>query len=443
MERKKYIIDIVGGGISGMASAYYLSHRFSNIHIRVWEKDETTGGLAGTFEFKENVYLEKFYHHIFLGDHALLQLIDELGMKDDIVSRPAATGSYYVSKPYRLSTPLDLLRFKPLSFFNRFRMGFMVLAARFIKDWEKLDDLTAEDYIKKYAGKKVFKVAWEPLLKGKFGKYADEVSAAWIWSKFVDRGSSRGKGGHEQLAYLKGGLGRLFNKIAENLIANGHEVHTGKQIEKFLFEKNIIKGIRVSGEILTTDIVIGAIQVPDIVELFGDEFQKYTLRLKKIKFLANVCLVLSLKNSLSEFYWTNVTDTSAPFVGVIEQTKWVDKKEFGNDHIVYISSYVTDDDKRNNMTADELLDYYLPYLQSMFPHFSPEDIYFKNLWKAPYTQPIVHKGYRHSVPEVQSPVGNFFVCTMAQIYPNDRQVSNAVEKAKELTDYIGKKHQWL
>ena len=103
----KQTIDIIGGGISGLASAFYLHKMRKDVHIRVWEKDLTPGGLAGGFE-TDDFTIEKFYHHIFKRDVALQKLIADVGLEQDLEWRPAATGSYYFQQPYRLSSPIDL-----------------------------------------------------------------------------------------------------------------------------------------------------------------------------------------------------------------------------------------------------------------------------------------------------------------------------------------------
>lgn len=429
----KRTIDIVGAGISGLATAYYLS-KHENIHIRVWEKDKYPGGLAGSFDFKAKFTVEKFYHHIFKGDTALINLIGEMGLTNQLMWRPANTGSFYFNQPYRLSSPIDLLKFKPLPLISRIRMGLMVIMARRIKDWRQLDDITAKNYIIKTAGKKVYERVWEPLLKGKFGDYAESVSAAWIWSKFVDRGSSRSKGGFETLGYLRGGLGVLFEKLVTDLKNKGHEVNMQSPVLKFETDNNnITKIISNKGE-LNTDIVVHAAQLPDLVDFLPDIPYRHTI--KQIGFLSNVCLVLTLNHTLSEFYWTNVTDPEAPFVGIIEQTNWVDKAEYNGNNLVYISSYVTANDKRLAMDTQELINHYMPYIKKMFPHFNSNYITDSVKWTAPYTQPIVRTGYRNLVPGTKTPINNLYVCTMAQIYPNDRQVSNGIERAKSTAQTI-------
>ena len=70
-------------------------------------------------------------------------------------------------------------------------------------------------------------MVWEPLLKGKFGPYAEQVSAVWFWNKLKLRGGSRGKGGEEQLAYLEGGFVVLAETLAEKIHELGGKVELG------------------------------------------------------------------------------------------------------------------------------------------------------------------------------------------------------------------------
>ncbi len=56
-------IDIIGGGVSGMATAFYLS-KTKNVKIRVWESSDCVGGLASNFS-TSTFEVEKYYHHIF------------------------------------------------------------------------------------------------------------------------------------------------------------------------------------------------------------------------------------------------------------------------------------------------------------------------------------------------------------------------------------------
>ena len=442
MPQNKMTVDVIGAGIGGLATAYYLSRLRPDLKIRLWEKEAYLGGLAGTFS-TESFTVEKFYHHLFHRDTGIQNLIQDLGLGPETIEwKPALTGSYYFKQPFRLSSPLDLLRFKPLPFLDRIRMGLMVLRARRIKHWEELDDQTAKDYIIKTAGKRVYEVVWEPLLRGKFGPHAEEVSAAWLWCKFVDRGGSRSKSGFEELGYVKGGFGTIYQAIVEQLKAQGHEVLSNSPIKSLHLDET---GQRVlsledfQGRSYPSDAVAACIHTPELAELLPPIAQTYRQDLLKVGYLANVCLVLTLNRSLSEFYWTNVTDPSAPFVGIIEQTRWTGTEAFQGKHFVYISSYVPQDDFRLNQSPKDLLNYYLPYIQKIFPHFELSLVLDAQLWKAAYTQPIVSVGFRHLIPQLQTPIDNLVLASMAQIYPQDRGTSNGVDKGREAAEYLAKK----
>jgi protoporphyrinogen oxidase len=94
-------IDIIGAGISGLACAYYAANTLrqsstpalQNVKIHVWEKDQTPGGLAGTFHTPDFT-VEKFYHHFYRQDQAIQDLLKQLGLGNDLIWRPAATGAY-------------------------------------------------------------------------------------------------------------------------------------------------------------------------------------------------------------------------------------------------------------------------------------------------------------------------------------------------------------
>jgi protoporphyrinogen oxidase len=230
---KKKRIDIIGAGISGLASAYFLAESSTGLEIHLWERDSALGGLAGSFS-TEYFTVEKFYHHLYRRDIALTALIEQLGLGNDLKWRAASTGAYYQQLPYRLSSPLDLLRYKPLDFLDRLRLGWLMMHVRRCKDWRQLDDIPVREYVTNIAGEAVYNIVWEPLFRGKFGQYADSISAAWLWSKLVDRGGSRNIGGQEVLGYLRGGLGRVFDEMVRRIRNRGHSVHMGCGVRKLV-----------------------------------------------------------------------------------------------------------------------------------------------------------------------------------------------------------------
>ena len=205
-------VVVIGAGFCGLAAAYELG--LLGIRATVLERDTDIGGLAGSF-VAGGTRLEKFYHHWFTSDVHVMRLIAELDMSHRILERPTRTGAYYAHNFFKLSTPADLLRFRPLPFPDRIRLGLLALRARRVRNWRRLEDITAADWLRRLGGERVYRVVWEPLLRGKFGDLAEEVAAVWFWNKLKLRGSSRGRKGEERLVYFQGGFAAFADALAD------------------------------------------------------------------------------------------------------------------------------------------------------------------------------------------------------------------------------------
>ncbi len=118
---------VIGGGISGLATAVRLAGL--GHAVTLYEAEPGLGGLGMTFPYGDG-HLEKFYHCILPDDHALLGFIRELGLEGDLLWRRTDMGFMHSGKTYPLNTPMDLLRFSPLPFVDRIRMGLLGIRAR-------------------------------------------------------------------------------------------------------------------------------------------------------------------------------------------------------------------------------------------------------------------------------------------------------------------------
>jgi protoporphyrinogen oxidase len=418
---------IVGGGFTGLAAAADLVK--AGRKVIVIERDTALGGLAGGFDVGGHE-LEKFYHHWFTSDTHITDIATQVGRRDRIVTRETRTGMYYSGNFFRLSTPMDLLRFHAIPFFDRIRTGFATLAVRRIKDWRKLEDLSAKDWLIQVFGKTAYRVVWEPLLVGKFGSYAKDISAVWFWNKLALRGGSRGKGGGEELAYYLGGFAQLARDVGDYIQKNGGRVIMGSAVEKVTNRNGQVE-IQTSDGTFRATTALVTTPLPHAANMLQDGTSAvYADSLRRIKYLGNVCLILEMNRSLSEIYWLNVNDPSFPFVGIIEHTNFEPKASYGGKHIVYLSKYLPTDDALYSMTSDELFAYALPYIKKMFPDFDPSWVLTHHAWRAPYAQPIVEKHYSKLIPAFETPVEDVFLCTMAQVYPEDRGTNYAVREGR-------------
>ena len=423
-------IIVIGAGFTGLAASYEIARQ--GIPITVLEKDNQVGGLAGNFQLGSQ-HLEKFYHHLFNHDEDVIELVKELGVKSQLLESPTKTGIYLNDRIFKLSTPIDLLRFKPLTLLNRIRLGLLVIKARRVKDWKKLESISAEEWLTKLCSREIYKTVWRPLLQGKFGSFFSQISAVWFWNKLVLRGGSRGSREEEVLAYYKSGLGVLAEVIANKIRACGGKIETGLTAESLMIEDGKIKGVRTSEGIIDAEMVIATPSLPIIADLvkFGAS-DGYVDQLRRIKYLANVCLALVLSQSLSDIYWLNVNDPDFPFVGLIEHTNFQPAETYDGNHIVYLSKYLKETEPLYNMNKEELLNFYLPHIKRMFPGFKRSWIRGYHVHKARYAQPVVECHYSNLMPSKQSPIAGLYIATMAQIYPEDRGVNYAIKHGKEV-----------
>ncbi len=427
-------INIVGAGFTGLTMGYYLSK--AGWKVKIFEKDETPGGLAGSYKI-DNQYLEKFYHHWFTNDMEVQELVKEVGLEDNLVVRPSNNSMYFANNFFKLSSPLDLLKFKPIPFFSRIRLGMVVLMVKIIKNWQTLENITAKDWLTKICGEKGYKVVWEPLLKGKFGKFYDKVSAVWFWNKLKLRGGSRGKKGKENLLYIKGGFGTLLDKLIEEIINKGGEIHYQSSVVELNESKLIVKNSNNEIEEYLNPMTVLTIPLPvaaNVLKKSVDE--KYFKTLNQVTYLGNICMTMELTKSLSEIYWLNVNDPGFPFVGVIEHTNFEPKESYGGRHIVYLSKYLPTDEALYAMNSKEFYNYAIPFIKRMFPKFDESWVINCHVWKEEYSQPLVTLNYSKSVPPINTPLPNVLINTMAQIYPEDRGTNYAVREGKRVADEI-------
>jgi protoporphyrinogen oxidase len=431
-------VVVVGAGFAGLAAAYELVRR--GHRPIVIEAEAEVGGLAASFTMGD-LRVERFYHHWFTHDRAVMELVEELGVGDRVVLHATRTGIYYANRRYRLSTPGDVLRFSALPIVDRLRLGLLVIRARRIKNWRKLDRISAAQWLRRLGGEAAFRVVWEPLLRGKFGSHAHEVSAAWFWAKLRLRGGSRGKREEERLAYFRGGFAALAEEMARYVKAGGGQVLLGRKATGLRVGSGRVAGVLTDAGEIAADAAILTPALPLIAEIMGPEAPPaFVRRLLGVGYLANVCAILELDRSLSDLYWTNVNDASFPFVGVIEHTNFDQADASGRRHIVYLSRYLSADDPLYDWPSERLLDFILPHLKRMFPSFEQSWIKSLHVWKARYAQPLVLCGYADLVPGHETPVPGVFIASMAQVYPEDRGTNYAIRDGRKVACMVDR---WL
>ena len=180
-------IGILGSGLAGLSAALQLADKNE---VVIFEKNDSPGGCMSSLTYNNTYTLETLYHHCFSGDTNLFSLLEDLDLKTDMIWLKGSTGYYMDGKLHPLTTPMEILRYPCLTFFQKFRLGLFVISSRKI-DLAPLDKVTAKEYLFEKVGEDIYNAFFAPLLTSKFGSMKNDVSAAWLMSRIAIR-SDRG-----------------------------------------------------------------------------------------------------------------------------------------------------------------------------------------------------------------------------------------------------------
>lgn len=432
-------VGIIGGGAAGLAAAYQLTKE--GHYAQVLERAPFLGGQASTFEVGGG-QLERGYHHLFVSDVEMTGLIEELGLGGELAWLESKVGLFYGGKVWNFSTPMDLLRFKPLSLIQRLRLGFWTFVLQKTQNWQKFEGVTAKEWIVSHMGQRPYDVIWEPLLRGKFGDYYDQVSMTWLWGKIYLRVASRGKGlQKERLGYPMGSFGQVFDVLGERIASQGGDVRTSAGVKRVVVENGTATGLEVelpgqSAEVINYDAVIATTPSYVFTRLVPPLPDDYRERLERVQYLSAVLMILVLDRPLTSKYWINVADTSLPFVGIIEHTNMIDKSLYGNRNIVYFSNYPSRESALYQKSAEELLEEVVPHLSKLNPDFDRSWILEYYHHKVDGAQPIIGVNYGERIPDHRTPFKNLYLANTTQIYPEDRGTNYSVRMGRQVARMV-------
>jgi protoporphyrinogen oxidase len=450
-------IAVLGAGVTGLTAAYRLGRE--GHACDVYERWPGLGGQVATLDIGDGHLLERYYHHLFTSDEHIAALYDELAMDDAIEWLPSSVAMFADGRSYPFTTPLDLLRFKPLSLRSRARMGIgILLLQRRNRELGRFESQTARAWIERTLGSEVWETVWGPLLRGKFGDRADDITMAWLWKKLTVRRRIKGvEARREVLGYPRGGWQPLLDRLAAEIERAGGRVLIDRPAaavelsdggllvapappESFRRGHDPRKFER-AGEPQPYEAVVVTAPNDVFEQLLGERARarvgdEYVVRLQSIEYHAALCLLLELDRRFSSFYWTNVADPELPFVGLIEQTNLIPPQRYGGRHLLYVANYVARQDPVLDLSPDDLLARYEPGLRRVNGGFNRDWVRRMWLFSEPAAQPVVTVGYRERIPAMRTGVPGLYLANTTQIYPEDRGTNYSVRLGSDVAALV-------
>lgn len=424
-------VAVIGGGISGLVTAYWLAK--TGARVTVYEASDQLGGLGTFFQYR-NVFLERFYHCMLPSDRHLLGVLRELGLVDQVYWKETSFGFMRDGRLYGLNTPLELLRFSPLSWVDRIRVGLTGLWGSICSP-NGLDDVTCVEWLSRLSGRRAFETFWKPMLQAKFGDRYHEVPALWFWTRF-----NREKGGkRERKGYIRGGYRRIIEALVKSIEAHGGIIRLQSPVEKLDLTENKQLAVCVSQSVPQVfDRVVVTTPISFLRKaMAGGQLASAAQQIDVgIDMQGVVNAVFMLRRGFTKHYWVAAIDEEIPFQGIVESTTLLEKIDTAGVHLVYLMNYVHRTDSRFHQSDAEILEAYMAGLKRLFPDFQDEDVIDRFIFRAPFVEPLYTTGYQQRKPPTVLLPGKLYLATTTQVYPEVTSWNGAIGLAREVVDEL-------
>jgi len=420
---------VVGAGAMGLAAAWHAAR--AGHRVTVLESAPEIGGMAAHFDLA-GLSIERYYHFICKTDHPTFALLEELGIADALRWQPTAMGQFVDGKLHKWGDPLSLLRFPGLSLLEKLRYGLLAFVSTRRERWDALEHQNARDWITRWIGPRAYAKLWEPLLRLKFFEHADNVSAAWIWTRVKRTGRSRRSLFQEELGYLHGGSETLIAALAARIGAMGGEIRVSTPALRVATEAGRVTGVETPQGFLAADAVILTIPTPLVPATVPDLPEEWKAKYAAIRNIGVACLVFRLKRQVTRYFWVNIADPSIEVPGVIEfsNLRPVD------DHVVYVPYYMPATHPKWAWSDKALLAEAFATLRRLNPALTEADIIAAHVARLKHAQPVCPPGFAAMLPPVETPIAGLQIADTSFYYPEDRGIAESVRLGKQMAERI-------
>lgn len=419
----------------GLAAAY---HALQAGHtVTVFEADRVAGGMAAHFDF-DGLSIERFYHFVCKADRPTFDLMEELGIADRMVWQKTSMGYFIDGKHHRWGDPLALLAFPRLGLISKIRYGLHMFLSALRTDWSPLENVNARDWFRKWQGDRAYGLLWKRLFDLKFLEFADNISAAWIWTRIKRVGTSRASIFQEELGYIDGGSQTLVDALIGAITKRGGTLELGARVSEVTSDNGRATGLVVDGTPRAFDAVLSTVPTPFVSKLVPGLSAEAKAKYDAIRNIGVVCVLLKLAKPVTRHFWLNVNDDAIDIPGIVE---------FSNlrklpDTIVYVPYYMPQTHPRFGRSSAEFVAEAFGYLRRLNPSLQPRDLLASQVGRLNHAQPVCEPGFLAKIPKVQTEIQGLQIADTCFYYPEDRGISESVRYGKLMAQAIADPGVW-
>lgn len=422
-------VVVIGAGAMGLAAGYYALKR--GHQVTVLEAAPEAGGMAAHFDLG-GLSIERFYHFVCKADRPTFELLGELGLGDRMRWVATSMGYYIDGRLETWGDPLSLLRFPKLSLVEKLRYGAMMAFAVRRRDANSLEQVSAKDWITQWCGARVYERLWAPLFKLKFYEYADNISAAWIWTRIKRLGTSRRSMFQEELGYIEGGSETLIHALVDAIRKRGGEVRLGTAATRVAVEAGRVTAVVAAAETFPADAVVSTVPTPLVERLVpalpADDLARY----RAIVNIGVVCVVFRLRRPVSPHFWVNISDPRFEIPGVVE---FSNLRPTGNT-VVYIPYYMPVTNPKFARDDETFRAEAFGYLKLINAGLDEADVIACHVGRLRHAQPVCPPGFAAMLPPIQTAIAGLQIADTCFYYPEDRGIAESVRLGKAMAERI-------
>jgi protoporphyrinogen oxidase len=420
---------IIGGGLLGMTLALRLRQQGQSVTL--FEAADKLGGLASAWELGGVVW-DRHYHVTLLSDSHLRALLAELDLEREIEWVETKTGFFTDGRLYSMSNALEFLRFPPLGLVHKLRLGATIFYASRVKDWKKLERIPVADWLRRWSGTRTFERIWLPLLRAKLGDNYTKASAAFIWAIIARMYAARRTGlKREMFGYVPGGYARVLAIFGDRMEEEGVTVRLHQPARRIVALPGGMVHIDFTGgrhEVF--DRVVLTVPTPLVAGLCPELSPTEKDRLNRVTYQGIVCASILLRQPLSPYYVTNITEPWVPFTAVIEVSALVDRCHFGGHALVYLPKYVDPADPFFERPDDQVKEAFLTALARMYPAFDQRDVLAFKVSRVRHVLAISTLDYSQHAPDMTTSLPGVYVVNSAQIVNGTLNANETIQLAE-------------